>query len=185
MGRRWPLVSETSPVQSRGPAAYKGTRPGGRSARVREAVLAATAIEVSEVGYAELSLARVAERAGVAPTTVRRRWGHPRPARRRPVRRAGVTAPRIPSSTRWRPICARFAAAVAGALGDVAVQRLLRGMLALPTDDLGPIQREYWTARVAVADGIVARAIERGEVPEGTSGWSVVEPVLAPIWMGG
>lgn len=50
-------------------------RPGGRSARVRDAVRQATLAELAEHGYAGLTVERVAERSGVHKTTVYRRWG--------------------------------------------------------------------------------------------------------------
>ncbi|MBO9534111.1 MAG: TetR/AcrR family transcriptional regulator [Solirubrobacteraceae bacterium] len=164
-------------------SSYKGTRPGGRSARVREAVIAAAAMELMEHGFADLSLTRVAERAGVAPTTVRRRWG----TRARLVadmfESQAITAVPDPQLESLEADLRAFAAGVAGALGEDAVKQLLRGMFALPTEELAPIQDAYWQARVQLADGIVARAVERGELPAGTSGWAVIEPVLAPIWM--
>jgi AcrR family transcriptional regulator len=49
-------------------------RPGGRSARVREAVVAATVAELQEQGYDRLSIAAVAARAGVHETSIYRRW---------------------------------------------------------------------------------------------------------------
>jgi AcrR family transcriptional regulator len=54
--------------------AVQRTRPGGRSARVVEGILLATANEISEHGYSGMSIERVAERAGVNKTTVYRRW---------------------------------------------------------------------------------------------------------------
>jgi AcrR family transcriptional regulator len=52
-------------------------RPGGRTARVREAVLTATGDLLAEHGFAQLDLGVVARRAGVGRTTVYRRWGTP------------------------------------------------------------------------------------------------------------
>ena len=49
-------------------------RPGGRATRVRSAVLDATSMLLSEVGYDQLSVEAVASRAGVHKTTVYRRW---------------------------------------------------------------------------------------------------------------
>ena len=49
-------------------------RPGGRSARVREAVLAATAAELSERGFAAMTIEDIAARSGVHKTTIYRRW---------------------------------------------------------------------------------------------------------------
>src|SRR3954469_15131123 len=49
-------------------------RPGGRSARVRTAVLEAVEAVLGEQGYAAVTVDGVAERAGVHKTTVYRRW---------------------------------------------------------------------------------------------------------------
>ena len=49
-------------------------RPGGRSARIRQAVLDAAFAELGEKGYGGLSIEAVALRSGVAKTTVYRRW---------------------------------------------------------------------------------------------------------------
>ncbi|GAB2798693.1 TetR/AcrR family transcriptional regulator [Streptomyces daliensis] len=51
------------------------TRPGGRSARVQEAVHAAVRELLGEVGRDALTVPMVAARAGVTPSTVYRRWG--------------------------------------------------------------------------------------------------------------
>src|SRR6476620_6724906 len=51
-----------------------GVRTGGRSARVREAILAATFSELIDSGYAAMSVEAVAARAGVNKTTIYRRW---------------------------------------------------------------------------------------------------------------
>lgn len=50
-------------------------RPGGRTARVRAAVLRAAGDVLAERGFAHLDLADVARRAEVGKTTVYRRWG--------------------------------------------------------------------------------------------------------------
>ena len=51
------------------------SRPGGRSARVRQAVLEAVLDELAEHGDAGFSMERVAFRAGVNKTSIYRRWG--------------------------------------------------------------------------------------------------------------
>jgi AcrR family transcriptional regulator len=50
-------------------------RPGGRSARVQAAVFGAAAELLSEPDWSRISMARIAERAGVTSSTVYRRWG--------------------------------------------------------------------------------------------------------------
>ncbi|NEB73927.1 TetR/AcrR family transcriptional regulator [Streptomyces sp. SID14478] len=53
----------------------RSRRPGGRSARVGTAVHQAVTDLVAERGYGSLTVGEVAARAGVADTTVYRRWG--------------------------------------------------------------------------------------------------------------
>jgi AcrR family transcriptional regulator len=50
-------------------------RQGGRSARIQEAVYRATQTLLNEVGRGEINVPMIAERAGVTPSTVYRRWG--------------------------------------------------------------------------------------------------------------
>lgn len=51
-------------------------RPGGRTARTRASVLEAARVEFAESGYAGTTVEKIALRAGVAKTTVYRRWGN-------------------------------------------------------------------------------------------------------------
>ncbi|WP_413203999.1 TetR/AcrR family transcriptional regulator [Rhodospirillum sp. A1_3_36] len=53
----------------------KGTRPGGRSARVQSAVHEAVTTLLREHERSDLTVPQVAERAGVTPSTIYRRWG--------------------------------------------------------------------------------------------------------------
>src|SRR4051794_32255220 len=62
--------AETEPPKARA----RRPRPGGRSERVRVAVLRAALEQLLARGYDALSVGEVAESAGVAVTTVYRRW---------------------------------------------------------------------------------------------------------------
>jgi AcrR family transcriptional regulator len=62
-----------SPTPS--PSPRGAVRPGGRSARVQAAVREAAAALVHERGHDNVTIPAVAERAGVNPTTIYRRWG--------------------------------------------------------------------------------------------------------------
>lgn len=55
--------------------ARKGLRPGGRSARVQQAVHQAVRALQAEDGREGLTVPAIAERAGVTPSTIYRRWG--------------------------------------------------------------------------------------------------------------
>jgi AcrR family transcriptional regulator len=66
-----PIDTDTDTSASRRTA---GQRTGGRSSRVVEDVIDATAKELARVGYAKLRVEQVAEKAGVNKTTIYRRW---------------------------------------------------------------------------------------------------------------
>lgn len=162
---------------------HQDARPGGRSARVRAAVLQAAARELLEGGYAGFSMPRVAERAGVALSTVHRRW----PQKDRLIADAigELTAAAVPD-----PQCATLredlialAESVALMLRDPATQQVLRSVFVLPDAELAALRAAHWAPRFALAQEVVARAIDRGELPPESEGWTVVEPVYAPIWM--
>jgi AcrR family transcriptional regulator len=75
------LVNATPSCHHFGKGAHVGTaaierksRPGGRSERVVADVLRGAATELARVGYVALRIEDVAQRAGVAKTTVYRRW---------------------------------------------------------------------------------------------------------------
>ncbi|MCQ4118007.1 TetR/AcrR family transcriptional regulator [Rhodococcus tibetensis] len=52
-----------------------GPRPGGRSARIQQAVHASTRKLLQERGRAEITVPMIAADAGVTPSTIYRRWG--------------------------------------------------------------------------------------------------------------
>jgi AcrR family transcriptional regulator len=54
---------------------HAAKRPGGRSARVQAAVFEAATEILSGPDWSRISMARIAERAGVTSSTVYRRWG--------------------------------------------------------------------------------------------------------------
>ena len=74
----WPgkcnLSCDKMPLVGSPASTGRKARLGGRSARVREAVLNAAFAELGEKGYDNFSMEAVARRSGVHKTTVYRRW---------------------------------------------------------------------------------------------------------------
>ncbi len=180
MADREPIPAGDQNPQRR---AYQGKRPGGRSARVRRAVLDAALVELIEAGYDDLSLPRVAERAGVALSTIHRRWD----GKAAVVADAllEVTEQKVPEPDLGdvRSDLLALARAVAAMLSEPATIQVLRSAFALPDAELVEVREQHWGPRFVVAGTVVDRAIARGELPEGTDGWELVEPVHARIWM--
>jgi AcrR family transcriptional regulator len=162
---------------------HHGTRPGGRSARVRDAVLGAALAELLAVGYGALSLPRIAERAGVALSTVHRRWRDKAGLLTDAIGDAAAVRVPDPHSEGLRSDLIALARSVAAMLREPAVVAVLRSAFALPDAELDELRHRFWAERFAVAQAIVDRAIARGELARGTAGWALVEPIHARIWM--
>ncbi|MFD9686274.1 TetR/AcrR family transcriptional regulator C-terminal ligand-binding domain-containing protein [Kitasatospora sp. NPDC059088] len=157
-------------------------RPGGRAARVRQAVLAAAMEALAEGGLARLGIADVAARAGVNETTVYRRWG----SREKLALDAMLTASDegipVPDTGAVRTDLAAFARALA----DYTATPLGRAVVhaaAHNSDDpaLAESWQAFWQTRLDRAGVIVHRAVERGELPAGTDARLALELLCAPI----
>jgi AcrR family transcriptional regulator len=158
-------------------------RPGGRSARIRAATLAATLAELADRGYTALSLEGVARRAGVHKTTLYRRWGSREElVLEAMLERAGehITVPDTGSLRNDLRELARTAAANAASPEVAAMARAVAA--GAPHDNrLATANNRFWSARLALDGAIVERAITRGDVPADTDPRTVIEAVLGPI----
>lgn len=159
-------------------------RPGGRTARTRDAVAHATLRELAEHGYETLTVERVAERAGVHKSTVYRRWGG--------VDGLIVDALAFAVDDDWRP-------STAGSVEE-NLRGLARDAIQAFTDpDTGPTHtavvavafrsvratgavQAFFDDRFGRAAEIVWAAIERGELLRGTDPEAVIRAVMAPVY---
>ncbi|MFJ8312227.1 MULTISPECIES: TetR/AcrR family transcriptional regulator [unclassified Streptomyces] len=159
-------------------------RPGGRTARVRAAVLRAAGDALVEHGFDRLDLADVARRAEVGKTTVYRRWSTA----------AGLVAdlladmaeqsvPRADTGSLDGDLKAN-ARLVVQTLTDPRQGALFKAVIAAATCDDRAAQalRRFYTTRIEEWAPCVERAAERGEVPPGTDAAEVVRAVSAPLY---
>ena len=154
------------------------TRPGGRSARVRDAVHDAV-VELLAIGEINAAIPKIAERAGVNPTSVYRRWG----SREQLLLDAAVTRLRatspIPDTGTLRGDLLGWAEGVERAMCDPRGQILLRALVATLGPDKQPI--EYLRARGEDLQATLDRAAARGEdVPTVDD---ILDFVLAPLYL--
>jgi AcrR family transcriptional regulator len=154
------------------------TRPGGRSARVRDAVHDAV-VELLAAGEIDAAIPKIAERAGVNPTSIYRRWG----SRDNLLLDAAVTRLRatspIPDTGSLRGDLAGWAEGVERAMGDRRGQILLRALVATMAPDQEPV--EYLRARGDDLQAALDKAAARGEpVPTVDE---VLDFVLAPLYL--
>ncbi|HUN32787.1 MAG TPA: TetR/AcrR family transcriptional regulator [Trebonia sp.] len=162
-----------------------GARPGGRSARVRAAVQAATLDELATAGYADLTIEAVAERAGVHRTTIYRRW---------PDKRSLVLAALldqtddqvpIPDTGDLRRDLSLLGLAIDSHLSRPQVHTLLATMVADPpgSSELSDVRTQLWADRLHQAQAIPRLAIQRGELATDTDPAGVIDLLAGPIYL--
>jgi AcrR family transcriptional regulator len=163
-----------------------GARPGGRAARVRAQVHAAVLDLVGE-GASDLTLPVVAERAGVSPSTVYRRWGSVEallddvvsagPARTAPLPDTGS----LPGDLRG------YARSVADALSGPLGGLLLRTAVAAATAPGGHLhaggvgRSRVLDERGPQLQALLDRATGRGETAPSLD--DLLDVVVAPLYL--
>ena len=159
-------------------------RPGGRSARVREAVLAATAAELSERGFAAMAIEDIAARSGVHKTTIYRRWSTLSQLVADAAVEISATTVPIPDTgsieSDLREMARSIVALVTSESGGALVAALFSD--AVRTPEVARLKREFYSARYELADIVVRRAVERGEISEKVSAADLLAAVAAPIY---
>lgn len=159
-------------------------RPGGRTARVRAAVLAATLQELAHGGYAAMTIEGVAQRAGVHKTTVYRRWVTKPNLLLDAVATLAEAEIPVPDTgdlgTDMRIFTRTIAATISGTEGGAVVRGLFSGATESP--EVRDFLHGFWAKRFAQVRPIVERAVARGELPAGTDADEVIKHAGAPLY---
>ncbi|WP_254898141.1 TetR/AcrR family transcriptional regulator [Kitasatospora sp. NA04385] len=176
---------DPAPERDAGGAPAPGTRrPGGRTARTRTSVLEAALAELVEHGYADTRIDRIAGRAGVAATTVYRRWGS---LENIVVDLADHLAVSITlgSGASLEGDLRTVARAVVALHADPAHRAWLRAMVsaAAASPKAQRMLSEVLDRRRETTAAAVTEAIARGEVPPGTDGHEVIRATVAPLYL--
>src|SRR5919202_493192 len=142
-------------------------RLGGRSARVRQAVLDAAFAELDEHRYGGFSIDAVARRSGVHKTTIYRRW----PTREALLvyaldTRSDRDLP-VPNTGSLRADLRQFGELVLAKLTSEHGNALLKSLVAAVDEspDVLDKLRTFWRGRLDVGGAVLSRAIRRGELP--------------------
>ena len=161
-------------------------RATGRGLKVRTAVLAATLAELTETGYAALTVENVARRAGVHKTTIYRRWKDRESLVAAAVAdRAGTAKMPFPDTGDIDTDLLRLARMTVAFLNSPAGSIVV----ATSTSDIGRIpevagaKRRFFEALFRQAEPVVSGAIARGELPADTDPAELVRTLLAPIYL--
>lgn len=152
-------------------------RPGGRSARVQAAVHEAVRALAAEVGRDAVTVPMVAQRAGVTPSTIYRRWGDLQALlsdvaveRLRPDTEPGDHGTLSGDLTAWAE---QFLDEMASAAGRAYIRDALLG------DPDGGNAGQCSAYAAEQIDVVLARAKERGERVPAVE--TVIDRVVAPL----
>lgn len=159
----------------------EGVHVAGRAARVVENVLRATVDELAAKGYGGLRVEDVAKRSGVNKTTIYRRW----PTKPDLV----IAAMREAFHVETWPDTGNLRGDVAAMIEDATAfgaSPVGRGLMRLiqferATPEVDRITRTLRSQTMKARAQVVQRAIDRGELPFGTSAELVSSLLFAPI----
>jgi AcrR family transcriptional regulator len=159
-------------------------RPGGRTAKTREAVLRAAGDALAEDGFDRLDLAEIARRAGVGKTTVYRRWGTvPGLVADLLNEMAADSLPRTETGSLLGDLTAQ-ARLVQSTLSDPRQGPLFKALITAASCDpqTADALHRFYDTRIEEWAPCVTAAIERGEIPGGTSPTELIRAVSAPLY---
>lgn len=157
-------------------------RPGGRSARITQAVADATLAVMAEKGFADFTVTDVAVRAGVHETSIYRRWGSRENLIAETLLAYSERLIPVPNTGSIRTDLRELLAAVADYL-TTPVGKAMSHALAFSGDESRweKVRFDFWTTRLQLSRSIVERAIARHEVPPDTDARLVLETLIAPL----
>jgi AcrR family transcriptional regulator len=144
----------------------------------------ATVAELAEHGYAGTTVERVALRAGVAKTTIYRRWGSMDGLLADLLAEVAAREIPVPDEGSLEADLRALARAVVASLRDPVVHAAFTSMLGAAVQD--PAAREvlagFLAGRIARMAVIVDRAVTRGEVPAGADGGEILRTLTALVY---
>ncbi len=160
-------------------------RPSGRSARVGEAVTKATLELLSEEGYSEITLEKVAERASVNRATLYRRWhSKPRLVASAMLAFMHKNAP-SPDTGSVREDLLKLMLA----LNDFIVTPLsisffqVMGVEARKDPDVAEAVSEFWENRFKFTRELIDRGVKRGELKPVPDNDVLIEQIFGPFYL--
>jgi AcrR family transcriptional regulator len=159
-------------------------RPGGRSARVRAAVIAATLAELADRGYSGVSLDDIAARADVHKTTVYRRWGSKEALVLEAMLEQAAETVAVPDTGSLRGDLLELARRSVVIQTSPAGQAVVRAVAAEApgNHEIAAAARRFWANRLEVDRLILHRAQERGEIGPRAQSRPIIEALLGPLY---
>jgi AcrR family transcriptional regulator len=158
-------------------------RPGGRSARTKAATFAAMAALLAERGHEQITMADIAERAGIAVTSLYRRWGDVRVLLMEVVVEQLMREQPLPDTGSLRSDLRAWARTIAANLGSREGSAFFRAFVAtaMPAGTKGSARTAALNPRIEQIAAMLERARQRGETVPTVA--EVLDHLLAPIYM--
>ncbi|WP_406278410.1 TetR/AcrR family transcriptional regulator [Embleya sp. NBC_00896] len=159
-------------------------RPGGRTARTRDAVRRATLGELADKGFDGLTVEAVAARSGVHKTTVYRRWRNAAGLAADALDLAADEPWPVPDTGTIRGDLRAITELVRTGFADPDQGPTARALVSAAVHDptTAAALRGFLIGRLAQAEPVVERAVERGELPVGTNPGEVLRSAVAPVY---
>lgn len=161
----------------------KVRRTGGRSARVRRAVLEATVATLLSGDLDDLSIADVARRAGVHPTSIYRRWGN----------RVNLALDAVLSRTEAEvptPDTGSLRGDLVALLGSIAAfintplgELLVRIAQRRDLPEYEGARGRFWIERFHIGAALLKEAEARGEIRPGIDSLVALEALVGPMFL--
>lgn len=169
------------------PSPHDKAQPAGRprDPRIDAAILRATADLLAEIGYANLTMAAVADRAGTTKTALYRRWSSKAELVHEAAFPAAPTALTAPAGDIAADVRA-MVAATREVFTSPVVRAALPGLIADIADDadLGARVMERFTGVFAAVRARLADAVARGEVQPGVDPDRLIEVIGGATMLG-
>jgi AcrR family transcriptional regulator len=157
-------------------------RPGGRTARNKATVFEATASLVAERGYEDITMTDIAKRAGVAATSLYRRWGDVRALMMEVAVERLMRDRPLPDTGSLRGDLRAWARSVAASLARRESSSFFRAVIATTTPAGDGSKRSAALKRRGDQLAMMLdRARRRGEKPPDLI--DVMDHLLAPLYM--
>lgn len=160
-------------------------RPGGRAARVREAVLTATRDELTAGGYAALNAARIADRAGVHRSTVHRRWPDLDELVTEALLDAAGAAISVVDTGDFDHDIRQLLHATSHYISQLAVRTQIRSLIADAgrSPAIATVVSRVWSSRFELGEALIEGAISRGELRDDLTPPTVLASFLGPLYL--
>ena len=141
--------------------------------------------ELAEYGYAGMSAARIADRAGVNRTTVHRRWPNLEDLVSDALLDSASDAIAIPDTGSVRGDLMLLLDEIAGYIDSEPSRSMIRALVsdAARSAAIGDIVSQVWTTRFRLGEEVIVRGIARGELRDDIPPATLLSTFTGPLYV--